>query len=79
MVPSRDKNEKIETQNKYIITSKSLSIWSSVVSTSKYLVIDQWFSPGTPVSSFDKTYLHDITEIILESTIKCHKPNLTPR
>jgi hypothetical protein len=45
MVPSRDKNKKIETQNKYIITSKSLSIWSSVVSSSKYLVIVLFLNP----------------------------------
>jgi hypothetical protein len=25
-----------------------------------------WFSPGTPVSSINKTYLHDITEILLK-------------
>jgi hypothetical protein len=31
---------------------------------------DQWFSLGTPVSSTNKTDLHDITEILMEG--KCH-------
>jgi len=35
-----------------------------------------WFSPGTPVSSTNKTYLHDIAEILLESGVKHH--NLNP-
>jgi hypothetical protein len=29
-------------------------------------VTGQWFSPGTPVSSTNKTECHDITEILLE-------------
>ena len=36
-----------------------------------------WFSPGTPVTSTNKTYLHDITEILLKveiSTINQTKP-----
>ena len=32
----------------------------------QWLVTDQWFSPGTPVSSTNKTDHHDITEILLE-------------
>jgi hypothetical protein len=32
-----------------------------------------WFSPGTPVSSTNKTNHHDITEILL-SVVKHHKP-----
>ena len=31
--------------------------------------ICQWFSPGTPVSSTNKTYCHDITEILLKVTV----------
>jgi hypothetical protein len=27
---------------------------------------DRWFSPGTPVSSTNKTCHHDITEILLK-------------
>jgi hypothetical protein len=30
------------------------------------LAIGLWFSPGTPVSSTNKTDLHDITEILLK-------------
>ena len=30
------------------------------------LVTGQWFSPGTPVSSTNKTDFHDITEILLK-------------
>jgi len=29
-------------------------------------VTGQWFSPGTPVSSINKTDRHDITEILLK-------------
>jgi hypothetical protein len=32
-----------------------------------------WFSPGTPVSSTNKTDCHNITEILLKG-IKHHKP-----
>jgi hypothetical protein len=37
-----------------------------------------WFSPGTPVSSTNKTDLHDITEILLKvalNNIKTKKTN----
>ena len=35
-----------------------------------------WFSPGTSVSSTNKTYLHDITEILLKVVLNTinHKP-----
>jgi hypothetical protein len=33
------------------------------------------FSPGTPVSSPNKIDRHDISEILIESAIKQHKPN----
>jgi hypothetical protein len=32
----------------------------------QWLVTGRWFSPGTPVSSTNKTDCHDITEILLE-------------
>ena len=39
------------------------------------LTTDQWFSPGTAVSSTNKTDRHDITEILLKvSGINHHKP-----
>ena len=41
-----------------------------------WLAADLWFSPGTPVSSTNKTDRHDITEIV-ESGVKHHKPSPT--
>ena len=41
----------------------------------------QWFSPGTPVSSTNKTDCHDITGILLKvelSTINCKPVLLVP-
>jgi hypothetical protein len=32
-------------------------------------VAGRWFSPGTPVSSTNKTDQHDITEILLKVTL----------
>jgi hypothetical protein len=32
----------------------------------QYLATDQWFSPGTPVSSTTKTDRHDKTKILLK-------------
>jgi hypothetical protein len=47
---------------------------------SKWLAAVRWFSPGTPVSSTNKTDHHVITEILLNvalSTIKpSHKPTI---
>jgi hypothetical protein len=36
-------------------------------------VVVQWFSPGTPVSSTNKTYHHDITEILLKVALNTIK------
>jgi hypothetical protein len=36
----------------------------------------QWFSPSTPVSSTNKTYRHDITEILLK--VALNKPVYRP-
>jgi hypothetical protein len=33
------------------------------------LAAGRWFSPGTPVSSTNKTDRHDITEILLKVTL----------
>jgi hypothetical protein len=57
--------------------------WRGVLDTTlcdevcQRLATGQWFSPGTPVSSTNKTDRHDITEIFVESGVKHHKPNLT--
>ena len=48
------------------------SSWRGVLDTTLYdkvrqlLATDRWFSPGTPVSSNNKTDHHDITEILLK-------------
>jgi hypothetical protein len=36
------------------------------------------FSPGTPVSSTNKTYSHDITEILLKVALNAIKPTKKP-
>ena len=36
----------------------------------------RWFSPGTPVSSTNKTDHHDITDILLKVALKHYKPIL---
>jgi hypothetical protein len=38
-------------------------------------VAGQWFSPGPPVSSTNKTDRHDITEILLKVALNTIKPN----
>jgi len=39
-------------------------------------VTGRWFSQGTPVSSTNKTYRHDITEILLKVTLNIiNQPN----
>jgi hypothetical protein len=49
---------KVQTHN-YILCDKAC----------QWLVTCRWFSPGTPVSSPNKTYLHDITEILLKGAL----------
>ena len=43
---------------------------------SQWLVADCWFSPGTPVSSTNKTGYHDTAEILLE--VALNTINLNP-
>ena len=38
--------------------------------------VGQWFSPGIPVSSTNKTDHHDIAEILLKKGVKYHKPTI---
>ena len=38
------------------------------------LTTDRWFSPGTPVSSTNKTDRHDITEILMKVALNTIKP-----
>jgi hypothetical protein len=44
----------------------------------QWLAAGRWFSPGTPVSSTNKTYRHDITEILLKVTLKTVILTLSP-
>ena len=39
----------------------------------KWLAAGQWFSPGTPVSSTNKTDRHDITVILLKVALNTTK------
>ena len=41
----------------------------------QWLATGRWFSPGTLVSSTNKTDCHDITEILLKVVVKQHSPN----
>jgi hypothetical protein len=49
--------------------------WQGVVDTTlcdkvcQLIAAGQWFSPGTPVSSTNKTDRHDITEILLKGVL----------
>ena len=58
-----------------------LTLWSITTLCDKvcqWLEAGQWFSPGTPVSSTNKTDCHNITEILLKvalNTINQTKPN----
>jgi hypothetical protein len=49
--------------------------WRGVLDTTLCDKVCQWFSPGTSVSSTNKTDRHDITEILLKGGIKHHKPS----
>jgi hypothetical protein len=40
--------------------------WCGVLDTTLCNTVCQWLSPGTPLSSTNKTDLHDITEILLK-------------
>jgi hypothetical protein len=39
----------------------------------QWLAAGLWFSPGTPVSSTNKTYLHGITDILLKVALNTIK------
>jgi hypothetical protein len=54
------------------ITTKIVSSWGGVLDTTlcdkvcQLLATGRWFSPGTPVSSTNKSDHHDIAEILLK-------------
>ena len=49
----------------------------NIMQYSLLLAAGRWFSPGTPVSSTNKTDRHDVTENIVESGVN-HQKNLNP-
>jgi len=57
----------------YSFEFKSRS-WRGV---SDLIAKNRWFSPGTVVSSTNKTDIHNITKTIVESDVKHHKQNKT--
>ena len=63
----------------YAISAYQLMLWVRISIRARcttlydkacqWLATGWWFSPGTPVSSPNKTYLHDITEILLKGAL----------
>ena len=43
----------------------------------QWLVAGRWFSPGSPISSTNKTDRHDITEILLKVALNTIKQTIT--
>ena len=61
----------------------TLNVWLSGITlplnvVCQWLATGQWFSPGTPVSSSDKSEHHDITEILLKVALNTITLILTP-
>ena len=56
-------------------------LWWGVLDTTlcdkQWLATGRWFSPGTLVSSTNKTDCHVITEILLKVVLEHYKPNQT--
>ena len=58
--------------------------WRGVLDTTlcdkicHWLVTGRWFSPGTPVSSTNKTDHHDITEILLKVVLNTINQTIKP-
>ena len=55
------------------------SIQYYVIKFLRDLATGRWFSPGTHVSSTDKTDLHDITKILLKGVLNTITLNPRPR
>jgi hypothetical protein len=45
----------------------------NIASLFLHIITGEWFSPGTPVSSTNKTDCHDITEILLKMALNTIK------
>jgi hypothetical protein len=54
------------------------SIQHYVIKFGQLLVTDQWFSPGTPVSSTNKTDCHDIIETLLKVVLNTINKPIQP-
>ena len=60
------------------------SSWQGVLDTTLYdkvcklLATGQWFSPGTPIFSTNKTDRHDITEILLKVALNTITQSIWP-
>jgi hypothetical protein len=53
-------------------------IYQIITEVCQLLATGRWFSPGTPVSSTNKTDYHDITEILLKVDLNTiNQPNQT--
>jgi hypothetical protein len=67
--------------NKYFTSKTDMhrgrsGVLDTTLCVSQLLAADRWFSPGTPVSSTNKTDCHDKTEILLKVALNTkNKPN----
>jgi hypothetical protein len=60
-----------------IETSTYIKIYERVkIVVCQSLAADQWFSPGTPISSVNQTDRHDITEILLKAALCIIAPKI---
>jgi hypothetical protein len=55
-----------------LIKMRQTKISCTFVSKLPLMLIDWWFSPGTPVFSTNKTDCQDITEILLKVALNHH-------
>jgi len=66
-----------------VVSSRTVRSWRGVLDTTscdkvcQWLAADRWFSPGTPVSSINKTDRHDITELFLKVALNTTTLSLT--
>jgi hypothetical protein len=60
-----------------LIASQASCILLLNIKVCQWLATGRCFSPGTPVSSINKTHRHDMIEILLKVALKHHRPNKT--
>ena len=61
-----------------VVSSKPVLDTTLCDKVCQWLVTGQWFSPGTPISSINKTGLHDITEILLKVALNTINQTINP-